>query len=369
MMIRVLGFLAGLLLLGSTLPAFAASPELLFHVIESQSLNAPDDAVLRHSAVTAMLDTLDDPHAQYISPQMYKAFQGDNLFSIGIRYDIRNGIPVVTDVHPQSPAGRAGLRVHDQIVAINQQNTQGSSIYDIDMALLGPLKSKVMLSVRRSTQGKLSVLPITRESYRYPAIAQTQRLGANIAYLRLAHFSKLDFDKLESILQGFKTQDLPYMILDLRHNNGGSFQTSMAVADLFIGSGIMGIVRTQHSDQALPASTFSIYHPKKLLIIVNQHTGSAAEMLAASLRDHYPTQIIGTPTIGKSSIQKLFPLDEDDAVILTIAEFLPPSKRPFSKTGLRPDVPLDTANTIGTSPIDRSVQYAIRYFQSQGMTH
>lgn len=296
---------------------------------------------LSSGTVKGMVQSLDDPYSQYLSPDEYKRQQdqyaGRHPGMIGIYVSFINGYPVVSGVLPNSPALKAGLQTGDVILRIGATDTHDLAQDRTAALIRGPAGTTVTLLVR-GDDGQRNVT-VTRADFRSPTV-QSLRLRGDVLYLRLYEFgdsTQEEFDaQLRAGLAGAKGA-----ILDLRDNSGGFVSAATAVISRFVESGEAyeqrgrgGDVQKTNVDGNHPAATLP------LVVLVNENSASASEIVAGSLQARARARLVGAKTFGKGSVQIDYQLGNGGDLHLTVAHWFLPNGHSIDKQGLSPDLPV-----------------------------
>lgn len=303
-----------------------------------------DDKLLTRSAIEGMLATLNDPYSQYISAKdlaVLRISVRGALTGIGARLKTEDGHPMIEFPLPGSPALESGLKPGDVILEIDSVPAKSLQLRDVANRIRGPIGSVVTLKIRRGEN--VSEVKVTRDRIKLrTAHGLNRRVGpaekaerfmidsANkIGYVRLSSFSENTPNELNEILQKLIPQGMKGAILDLRFCPGGTLKSAVGVANLFLREGNVVIIRGRDGDEtARRAANEPFVGDFPLVVVVNELTASAAEIVAGALQDHGRAKIVGTRTYGKASVQTLIPLsDELGAIKLTTAFYCPPHGR------------------------------------------
>jgi carboxyl-terminal processing protease len=302
-----------------------------------------EESVLRETAINGMLSEL-DPFSVYIPPAQQEDFDRmlENSFrGVGIQLDQAPGggpIQVVTPIDG-SPAFRAGVQVGDEILKVNGESIEGMRLPEVVKKIQGKLGTEVGLTLRHSG-GEEVELKMTREDIIIPTIKGFGRKPDNtwdyyccddpkIAYLRITQFTSETFDSLSPTLNTLLAEGMKGLILDVRYNPGGRLDQAIEVCDLFLDKGVIlktkGRNRQETVVEAKSSGTLP-YFP--MIVLVNEGSASAAEIVAGSLMDNKRALVIGQRTYGKGSVQELIPLDNKGGELkLTVAYYYLPSGR------------------------------------------
>jgi carboxyl-terminal processing protease len=346
--------------------------DILQHVEQSyvHELNEDDRRKFMESAINAGLQSLDQ-HSAYINPKEFKQFtrQSDGSFGgIGIQIHVNPQTKRLIVISPivGTPAYNAGIKPGDEIEKIDGQPTQGMSADDAVDRIQGPAGSKITLSIRHRGDEKSFDVTLTRNIIEVEAVMGDTRNADKqwewmvdkenkIGYLRLTQFNKKCVGEMKAALQKLKEQNVRALVLDLRNNPGGLLDAAVDIADMFMTQGkivsVEGRVRTAQTYQATPLDgkdpkQFKLTAPP-MVVLVNELSASASEILAAALQDNHRAEIIGERSYGKGSVQNLIQMESGrSALKLTTAKYMRPSGKnihrfPDSKEedewGVRPD--------------------------------
>lgn len=303
---------------------------------------------LREGAIDGMLGQL-DPFSMFVPPARQEDFDRmlENSFrGVGIQLDQKEGGPieVVTPIDG-SPAFRAGVQAGDIILKVNGESLEGVRLPDVVKKIQGKIGTEVRLTVRH-VSGEEAELKMTREDIVIPTIKGYQRKTDNtwdyyvcddpkIAYLRITQFTSETYDSLKALSDKLLAEGMKGLILDLRFNPGGRLDQAIEVVDLFVKEGVIVSTRGRnrpehveraeevHSREGIPLLP---YFP--MIVLVNEHSASAAEIVAGSLMDNKRALVIGQRTYGKGSVQELIPLENKGGELkLTVAYYYLPSGR------------------------------------------
>jgi carboxyl-terminal processing protease len=301
-----------------------------------------DYSKLSGGTVKGMVQALNDPFTQYLTPDEYR-LQQDNYAGrhpgmIGIYVNYANGYPVVGGVLPGSPALRAGLQTDDVILAVAGRPTLGLTQDQASALIRGPAGTSVALHVRHGDGGPERDVSVTREDFQSPTV-QSERVDGDVLYLRIYQFgdsTEQEFDaQLRAGLPGAKG-----VILDLRDNGGGFVTAATAVISRFVSTG--EAVEERMRDGSVDRTNVDGNHPAgdaPVVVLVNENSASASEIVAGSLQAHGRARLVGVKTFGKGSVQVDYRLNNGGDLHLTIAHWYLPNGRTIEKLGLTPDVP------------------------------
>jgi carboxyl-terminal processing protease len=296
----------------------------------------PADSLL-HKAAQGMLDQLGDPYSTLLEGEDYRQLTEQttgNYGGLGIQIDVRDGWIVVVAPLPQTPAERAGIEAGDLIVAVDGKSTQGFNQDEALKTLRGAPGSKVELQVRRPGTAALLSFTITRETIHNRSVRPGTLLDPAIGLVQLNPVSETSADELREEIERLRGEGMQRLILDLRRNPGGLLDQGVAVSDLFLDKG-QQIVSTRGRAEGTSRS-FADEHDQRwetmpIVVLVDQFSASAAEIIAGALQDNDRAVVVGTPTFGKGLVQSLFRLGPGRALKLTTARWYTPSGRSIQR--------------------------------------
>ncbi len=300
---------------------------------------------LVEGAINGMMASL-DPHSAYLTPELYKELQVDTkgtFGGLGIEITIRDDILTIIAPIEDTPAFRAGVKPGDQILKIDGQSTKGMSLMKAVSLMRGPKGTEVTLTLRRESAPEPFDVKIKREIIRVKSVKDVKLYDNRYGYIRVAQFQEGTSRELSDAMHKLEKEapgELEGIILDLRHNPGGLLNEAVKVADLFIDAGL--IVYTEGRDesqkQRFLAHTDGTEPNRPMVVLVDEGSASASEIVAGALQDHKRAVLVGTRTFGKGSVQTILPLDHQSALRLTTARYYTPSGRSIQATGIEPDV-------------------------------
>lgn len=311
--------------------------------VQQNYVEPTDEASLREAAISGMLSKL-DPFSVYVPPARQEDFDRmleGSFKGVGIELDQKGEFGPIEVVSPieGSPAFKAGIMAGDTILAVDGKNIEGERLPDVVKRIGGPLGTTVTLKVRHAT-GEEEDITMTREEIIVPTITGYQRTQSGewdylvseepkIAYLRLAQFTPDTTDRLKAVLESLLAQGMKGLILDMRFNPGGRLDQAIQVVDLFLDSGVIVSTKGRNRpEQVARASVPDTLPQFPLIVLVNEASASAAEVVAGSLMDNRRALIIGEQTYGKGSVQELIALDGKAGELkLTVAYYYLPSGR------------------------------------------
>jgi carboxyl-terminal processing protease len=328
-----------------------------------------DNTALMRGAITGMMESLGDQHSSFMDPQEYS----DANVSINGKYE---GIGAYVDttgeyltiINPMKgfPAEKAGLQPGDEIRAIDGEDMTGINPELVRLKVIGPAGSNVHMSVYRSDGDQILEFDIVRENINIPSVTG-EITEDNLAYVSITTFGDDTTSDLRRILKELMPQNPKGLILDLRDNGGGYLTTAIEVASEFIGDGV--IMYEQYGD-----GTRDTFEAKKggqatdipMIVLVNEFSASASEIVAGAIQDRGRAQLLGVTTYGKGSVQNWIPLSDDQGAIrVTIAKWLTPNGNTIHEIGLTPDVLVERTTDDYKAGLDPQLDAAIALLLKQ----
>ena len=288
------------------------------------------------SSINSMLSSL-DPHSTYFDPIEFASFkteQRSEYFGIGATIgDLRQDGDVNTYIRAtfqEAPAARAGLRFGDRVLEVDGQSMKGKTYPEVRKFLVGPRGTKVKVTVKHQASGNVETVEIVRDAVPLPSIPHKYMIKPGVGYIAMTGgFNLTTSDEFKKALADLHAQGMDTLVLDLRGNRGGLLIEAVKVADAFLQRG--QLIVTQKGRIRDSSNTFAALndHPDQtpLVVLVNDQTASAAEIVAGALQDHDRALIVGETTFGKGLVQYPYQLDYDSALLLTVAKYFTPSGR------------------------------------------
>jgi carboxyl-terminal processing protease len=315
-------------------------------LVENDYVEPVDRERLVEGAIKGMVAEL-DPHSSYLPKEDYSIFQSDTegrFAGIGVEVDFRGEDVVVIAPIEGSPAARGGIRSGDHILAIDSQSVRGKSAEDLVRRMRGKSGSQVVLTVRRPRLDKLLHFTLIREVIRVPSVTH-KRLRQDVGYLRVKQFQTGTHDELLAAVADLRRGGrIEGILLDLRNNPGGLVDEASAVADEFLASGIIYTARHRgrivEEVRALPHGALT---RGPVVVLVNEYSASAAELVAGALQDQGRAVVVGMRTFGKGSVQSVIDLPGGSGLRLTTMRYYTPSGRGIQARGVEPTVRVDVS--------------------------
>ena len=325
-----------------------------------------------YEAIRGMLASLKDPYTRFLDPKEFKEMQIDmsgELLGVGIQLSLDKDTKELMVVSPieGTPASKAGVQPQDVIVTIDGKSTKGMSTADAVKLIRGPEGSKVELGLRR--KGQVLNVPLVRARIEINSVEtfslNTAPNGNKIGYIRLKGFNANASREMRDAIRELESEGAQGYVLDLRSNPGGLLEASVDIARQWLNEGTIVSTRTREGIRDVRRATGSAITDKPMVILVNEGSASASEILSGALQDNDRAQLVGMKTFGKGLVQSVRGLADGSGITVTIAKYLTPSGRDIHKNGIEPDVRATmteeeirsiTADDLGTG---RDSQYRV----------
>ena len=336
----------------------------VFDLIQKNYVEDVEDEKVIEFAINGMLQAL-DPHSGYMNTNQYIEMQEETegeFGGLGIEVTMENGfIKIITPID-DTPAAKAGVMPGDYITHINGESIQGQSLQESVEKLRGLVGTSVEISIARAGEDEVLIKSIKRAIITVQAVKF--RREDNVGYIRLISFSEQAGKGIKKAIKDLQKEigekNISGFILDLRNNPGGLLGQSIDVTNHFLSSG--EIVSTKGRDKRniarFDASKGDLTNGKPLVILINEGSASASEIVAGALQDHKRAIILGAQSYGKGSVQTIFPLNDKSAIRMTTALYYTPSGDSIHKVGVTPDIEVKS-DFSNENEIDKQLEYAL----------
>jgi len=332
------------------------------HELVDSYVTEPDQDKMIEAAVRGMVRSLDDPYTVYLSPDDLKPFEQSirgKFSGIGAEIDIHdNRLRIITPLE-DSPAWNSGVLPGDIVLEIEGEDTEGIDINDAVAKLTGEAGTDVTIKVRH-TSGKVETITITRAVINVQTVRGIRTDAANhpdymidkangIAYIRLTQFNERSAEELAAAIGQIKAEDAKAMILDLRFNPGGLLESAKQISDMFLADGkrIVSVKGRVVAEETHDATAATLLPDMPLVVLINEASASASEIVSGALADHGRAHLVGTRTFGKGSVQSVKMLQRGPGAIkITNAYYYIPSGRKIHR--------VEDAQDWGVDPTDGS---------------
>ncbi|CCZ22270.1 carboxy-terminal-processing protease (C-terminal-processing protease) [Acetobacter sp. CAG:977] len=308
----------------------------------------PDQKLIEY-AINGMLSSL-DPHSSYLNEEMFKEMQEQTkgeFGGLGIEVTMDNGWIKVISPIDDTPAYKAGIKAGDYITHIDGTAVLGQTLTEAVDKMRGPVKTKVKLTIRRKGQDAFDVT-LERAVVKIRSVRSEDK--GNVGYIRISSFSETTTDDVKKAVEKAQKEhkdNLAGFVLDLRNNPGGLLDQAVSVTDLFLDEGEIVSTRPRRPEeiQRYSATKGDIIKDIPIVVLINEGSASAAEIVAGALQDHKRAVVVGTRSFGKGSVQTVIPVSSGiGAIRLTTARYYTPSGRSIQAKGIEPDIVIPPAH-------------------------
>ena len=319
----------------------------VFGRIKNDYVEEVEDADMLENAIRGMLSGL-DPHSSYLDHEQFKELQvgtSGEFGGLGIEVGMEDGFVKVIAPIDDTPAQRAGVQAGDLIIRLDDTPVKGLTLNDAVKIMRGKPGTVLKLTVVREGVEKPIKIDIKRAIIKVRSV-KSRMLEGDFGYVRISQFQSKTAENMVDAIDKLKKEaggTLKGMVLDLRNNPGGVLNGAVAVSDAFLKKGLIVYTEGRVSDSKLRfnATPDDILDNAPIVVLVNQGSASASEIVSGALQDHHRAIIVGTQTFGKGSVQTILPLSNGTAVKLTTARYYTPSGRSIQAEGIVPDIELD----------------------------
>ncbi len=336
--------------------------------IQDEYVDEVDQAEVMDSAINGVLQSL-DPYSSYMNPEIFEEMQTETsgeFGGLGIEVTMEAGVVKVITPIDDTPASRVGVKSGDYIIKINNEQVQGKTLMEAVNLMRGPVGSSIEITIRRKGLKKAKIFKITREIIEIKSVV-SRLIDDEIGYLRLRSFNENSGDQLKKeITKLEKNNKLIGYIFDLRNNPGGLLSQAVKISDFFLNDGeiVSTKGRKSRENRKFFARKGDRIKGKPLIVLINNGSASASEIVAGALQDQKRAILLGEATYGKGSVQSIIPLRNRGAIRLTISKYYLPSGKSISEVGILPDIKVEeqddefSINTI----TDNQLNYAVKLF-------
>ena len=336
--------------------------------IQNEYVEEIDQAEAMDSAINGVLQSL-DPYSSYLNPEIFNEMQTETsgkFGGLGIEVSMEAGVVKVITPIDDTPASRAGIKSGDYIVKINGEQVQGKTLMEAVNLMRGEVDTSIELTIRRKGLKNAKIFIIKREIIQIRSVV-SKLIGEEIGYLRLRSFNENSGSQLKKEISKLeKNKKLLGYIFDLRNNPGGLLSQAIKISDFFLDDGeiVSTKGRKSRENRKFFAKKGDEIKGKPLLVLINNGSASASEIVAGALQDQKRAILLGEASYGKGSVQSIIPLKNKGAIRLTISKYYLPSGKSISEIGVIPDIKIEEKGeefSINTET-DNQLNYAIKLF-------
>jgi carboxyl-terminal processing protease len=297
---------------------------------------------LVYGAIKGMLNSL-DPHSGFMTPEAYKEMQVDTkgeFGGLGIQIGMKDNLLTVIAPIEDTPAYKAGIKAGDKIIKINDEITKDMGLQDAVQKMRGPKGTPVKITVVREGWNEPRDFTIVRDVIKIKSV-KYKTLEDGIGYVKLTQFQEQTAADLSNALSKLQDGKVNALVLDLRNNPGGLLNSAVDVSSQFLPAGKLVVYikdRTGERSEYKTGGNRPSYDKITMVVLVNQGSASASEIVAGALKDWHRAMILGVQTFGKGSVQSVIPLSDGSGLRLTTARYYTPSGTSIQSTGITPDI-------------------------------
>ncbi|HBH13057.1 MAG TPA: S41 family peptidase [Clostridiales bacterium] len=329
--------------------------EYISRFVKDNFLYEKDESVILEGALKGMLDVLEDPYSEYLTPEEFNSLieqtQGE-YSGIGVYVSVTedNKIVVVSPIE-DTPADKAGLRTGDFISKVNGVEYLGDKLSDAVNIMKGIPGTDVTITINRTQKDGSETsfdVVITRQNIKIETI-KSEMLEDKIGYIRITTFDQQTDEDFNVALRSLSTQAMVGLIIDLRYNPGGLITSVTEIADVLLGETIITYTQTRDGQR-------EYYNSDKkkvdvpMVILINEGSASASEILAGAVKDTKSGTLVGTKTFGKGIVQRIMPLEDGSGIKLTVSEYFTPNDVNIHGIGIEPDVYVELPEDVAYGP-------------------
>ncbi|MEK7376118.1 MAG: S41 family peptidase, partial [Candidatus Margulisiibacteriota bacterium] len=305
-----------------------------------------DDKKLVYGAIKGLLEGLDDPYTRFMEATSYKEMKtrlNGSYSGIGIYIGLKNKKIMVISPIPDTPAAKIGLKAMDQIVSIEGKSTKDMGLEEAVSMIRGPRGTAVKVGILRGNDKKPKEYRILRDKITIKSV-ENKFLSGNIGYIKLNTFENLNAsNEMKKALKLMSSKNMGGLILDLRGNGGGLLSNAVEISSMFLAKGFPIVSTVDREGQKdIITSSGELLWQKPLVVLIDQSSASASEILAGAIKDNKAGTIVGYHSFGKASVQNIRQLQDGSALLVTIAKYHTPSGEDISKKGIKPDIVVKT---------------------------
>ncbi len=314
----------------------------VLNIVQNQYVDDVPPKELIYSAIKGTLRGL-DPHSSFLDPDSLKEMQVETSGSfggLGIEITLRDDILTVVSPIEGTPAFRAGLQPGDRIIKIDGLTTKDMQLADAVKRMRGKPGTKVAITVAREGWAEPKDFDIQREIIHVQSV-RSHELGNGIGYIRVRQFQEQTAQDLEGVIDKLTKAGMKALVLDLRNNPGGLLTAAVEVSEKFLDDGKLVVYtegRVRNQNMRFTAHAKRAHTKIPMVVLINQGSASASEIVAGALQDYGRAKVVGTKSFGKGSVQTIIPLSDGAGLRLTTAKYFTPKGRSIQGKGIDPDV-------------------------------
>ncbi len=306
-------------------------------IVDKYYVNDYDEQLMEEMIYKGMVASLKDPYSYYMSEEELKAFLEDtegNYVGIGIMVNLTEDEKMlVNKVFEGSPAQESGIQQGDKIIKVGDKDVTLENYQEVVSDIKGEEGSKVKLTIYREKENKTFDIEVVRKSLDVPTV-EHKVLEDNIAYISISQFDRVTYDQFKAAFDSLSSAN--GLIIDLRNNPGGLLTTVNQITDMLVPEGTITYIEDKSGNRDYHKSDANYYN-KPLVILVNENSASASEVLSGAVKDFGVGKLVGETTYGKGVVQNMYQLSDGSGVKVTMAKYYTPSGVCIQGTGIEPD--------------------------------
>lgn len=340
-----------------------------WEIVKEQYVDQPvDEHNLLYGAISGVVNSMNDSHSNYFTPEVNNDFMQElsgTFFGIGAEIALKNNKLQVVSPLSGSPAEKAGLRPNDYIIKIDGVSTEKMLLNEAVNKIRGPIDTVVTLTIYRNGDKDTRDIPVTRGEIKIESVSWKLEKG-NVANIKLKYFNEDTGVVFRKIAAEIETQKPSYIILDMRNNPGGILDVAVDIASQFVEDSVV-VSERNSAGEITEHKSFGKARLKgyKVVVLLNEGSASASEILAGALKDYGIATIIGMKSYGKGSVQTLFDLKDGSAIKLTIAKWLTPNGNTIEGQGIIPDIEVDLTEDDFNKDLDPQFDKAMEFISTE----
>lgn len=315
----------------------------VLNYVQQYYVEEVDTKKLLQGAIRGMLREL-DPHTNFLNAEVFKDFETETsgeFSGLGVEMSVQNGVLTVISPIEDTPAWIAGIKAGDKVIAVDGKSTKGLSLVEASTLMRGKRGTKTVLTVIRGNEDTPRDFSITRAQVKLRSVKAVD-LEDGYLYVKITSFIENTYSDLEKILSEQK-KPIQGLVIDLRRNPGGLLDQAVKISRMFINEGVIvsTIGRDKSKKETLMAEKTAKYKNFPVVVLMNEYSASASEILAGALQDNKRAVIMGTRSFGKGSVQSVVKLGDGSGLKLTVARYYTPSGRSIQAEGIEPDIQIE----------------------------
>ena len=305
----------------------------VLRMVGQYSVDSLSDTEIYEKAARGLVKNLNDPYADLYSPDQLAKFQrntlGNNYGGIGMQIESQDGLITVTRVFPGTPGEMGGVQAGDRIMMVDTTAATGMALDEVSGRLTGPAGTKVNVTFARAGVDEPIRTTFTRAIIKVPAVPYALVLDGGVGYIPLQRFNESAAEQVENAIESLRAKGATSYLFDLRGNPGGSLDQSLEIVNLFLtpGSEIASVRHRGKAPEIFRANRTSIIDSARVVVLLDQYSASASEIVAGALQDQDRALVVGQSSFGKGLVQTLYPLEGGWAIKLTTGKWYTPSGR------------------------------------------